>query len=151
MRFRVFFTPLVSKGGEPTSKLYKRHPNPHTSASRPWELREATSGEMKLGVPHIVMCFSSGRLSWVAKPKSAIFWPMKTQNKWKHGYLSKKISYWQIEWQLKKLTTCISFVSNKLDKEISRWRILWACRYFKPSTTCRIILHTSFSVKALNR
>lgn len=56
-----------------TSKVYKRQPSPQTSASKPWDPLEATSGDMKLGVPHIVMCFSSGRDNCVAKPKSAIF------------------------------------------------------------------------------
>ena len=32
-----------------------------------------TYGEMKFGVPHIVKCFSDGKLSLAAKPKSAIF------------------------------------------------------------------------------
>ncbi|RNA02994.1 hypothetical protein BpHYR1_030761 [Brachionus plicatilis] len=48
-------------------------PSDHTSASRPWALRDAISGDMKLGVPHMVKCFSSGMLSLVARPKSAIF------------------------------------------------------------------------------
>ena len=41
--FKVFFTPWVSNGGCPTNNVYNMQPTDHTSASKPWALRLATS------------------------------------------------------------------------------------------------------------
>lgn len=71
---KVLLTACVSKGGVPTNKVYSKQPRPQTSASNPWDPLEATSGDIKFGVPHIVLCFSSGEVSCVARPKSAIFY-----------------------------------------------------------------------------
>lgn len=63
-------------------KILKGRTNAGYITSDDWN---DTYGEMKLGVPHMVICFSSGYLSCVARPKSAIFCNGK-KKKWNPKY-----------------------------------------------------------------
>ena len=81
MFYIIYFSELCMKGESPVYNSYKIHPSDHMSAEKVYLFPSRTSGAIVWGEPHLVLVLLLRLISYVAKPKSAIFITFSLVNK----------------------------------------------------------------------